>query len=137
MVEAAQVLHDDLLRLRPNLTLDLVEDIPAQSQELFPVARPGLDRFPEGFRHGLFRVADRLGRQPLHVVQGVLQKCPGTLVLDLLRLRLHLGPGQPDVVDRIGPGQGDDGQDDVGECGARRAGDNLHVHVFCLLKCKK
>ena len=50
----------DLLRLRPNLTLDLVEDIPAQSQELFPVARPGLDRFPEGFRHGLFRVADRL-----------------------------------------------------------------------------
>ena len=38
------------------------------------------------------------------------------------------------IVDPVGPGEGDDREDDVDESVARCAGDEFHVHVcFCLL----
>lgn len=125
-----EVLRDDPLGLRRDRVLDLLEDLPPELKQLLPVDLALLDLVPHGLGRGLLHGIDRDRGEVDDVVEGVLQELPGRLVLDLLRLGLDLGPGEADVVDRVGPGEGDHGEDDVRERVARCAGNDVHVHVF-------
>ena len=102
--------REKLLALGRDVFNEVKREIGPETQEIIVKHLGSFDHYLE---QCIENAVLKIKQEPLHVIQGVLQKCPSTLVLDLLRLRLHLGPGQPDVVDRIGPGQGDDGQDDA------------------------